>query len=813
MAKNFYGRIRESKIEAQELQSLLEQVNIAASQTSFDPEKTIQNASKDLEELVSLSKQFYEYQKSIALGGQKNAKLNSDELKSLSRKVSLQKKYFSNREKEYKSALKNAQSLLTAKMLEASVDEKGMEILEKKQEALNILKSKQDLINKSFQKASKNVDNLEKKLKRAAIQAKGFERSEKALEGMNKLMEALPFTSWLNPFTALSNIINFIVSEVKAIDKAVGESAKSLNRSYQETFKMKIEMAEVAKSTPTIYDNSRDMLEVFTAINEELGTSLNFTEGMTKSQKEGVAFLGMMYKYSGLTLDEVKGLQRLSYFQGQDVKKMSADMMAQYKTAGQRYKVALNEKKVLKDIQKTSAFFKINIEGGAIGLADALAASQALAVSLDQVKNTAGGLLNFEQSIEKELSAELLLGKKINGEYMRTLAFNKDYKALAEEIRKTAGSSREEFERNAIQSQALADFLGMSVESMAQMVYESESAQAASEGTVDIEQRKLDALNSQTELAQQQLELQEQQASVAETFDAQLQNLVDTQLPGIFSALEMIREVILNAGNYVKKILSTFNLIKEAIALAAGFIAGKLVFQLGIAIAKFVTQVRMARSLSASIREQNSLLQQQVGILTEIELVKSGIATASTTDATSTNAAGVAAKRQTATLTTNAAAAGAKATADVTSASALSVGAAAPFIIAGIGAIMAAASVYSMVKSSMDDGVIGPGYGSRVLLTPQGGIAFNNKDTIVAGTNLTKGNDVISSPEGSISLGGGSDPRLLEEIMKMNRNIENLASRPIDITTNIDGEPLINMKGNFPNEDALVSAKDSFKIS
>ena len=77
------------------------------------------------------------------------------------------------------------------------------------------------------------------------------------------------------------------------------------------------------------------------------------------------------------------------------------------------------------------------VEGGAVGLADALAATQALAVSLDQVKNTAGGLLSFEQSIEKELSAELLLGKKINGEYMRTLAFNKDYKALAEEIRNT----------------------------------------------------------------------------------------------------------------------------------------------------------------------------------------------------------------------------------------------------------------------------------------------------------------------------------------------------------------------------------------
>ena len=221
--------------------------------------------------------------------------------------------------------------------------------------------------------------------------------------------------------------------------------------------------------------------------------------------------------------------------------------------------------------------------------------------------------------------------------------------------------------------------------------------------------------------------------------------------------------------------------------------------------------------LKASIEDQNASLVRQAIILEEIALIKSGIATASTTDATSTAAAGAAAQRQTGTLASNAALSEGKAIAEMTAASAMSFGSMVPLIIAGIGALYAAYSAYSSTKSAlterMDDGIIGSGYGSRVLLTPQGGIAFNNKDTIVAGTNLTKGNDIISSPEGSINLGGGNDPRLLEEIMKMNRNIENLASRPIDITTNIDGEPLINMKGNFPNEDALVSAKDSFKIS
>jgi len=45
-----------------------------------------------------------------------------------------------------------------------------------------------------------------------------------------------------------------------------------------------------------------------------------------------------------------------------------------------------------------------------------------------------------------------------------------------------------------------------------------------------------------------------------------------------------------------------------------------------------------------------------------------------------------------------------------------------------------------------------PGYGDRVLLAPEGAIALNNKDTVIAGTKLF-GDDVISSPKGSVGLG------------------------------------------------------------
>ena len=92
----------------------------------------------------------------------------------------------------------------------------------------------------------------------------------------------------------------------------------------------------------------------------------------------------------------------------------------------------------------------------------------------------------------------------------------------------------------------------------------------------------------------------------------------------------------------------------------------------------------------------------------------------------------------------------------------------------GLGIPLAFAAVAGLIglMSSMTSGddVMskpsgGSGYGSRTLFGPEGAISFNNKDTIVAGTNLF-GNDVVSgpNPKGALrvddysSSGGGDMP-------------------------------------------------------
>lgn len=106
-----------------------------------------------------------------------------------------------------------------------------------------------------------------------------------------------------------------------------------------------------------------------------------------------------------------------------------------------------------------------------------------------------------------------------------------------------------------------------------------------------------------------------------------------------------------------------------------------------------------------------------------------------------------------------------------------------PFMaIAGV--IAAGAAVAKLTgllgKSEKGDDVLSKpqgasgGYGSRVLLGPEGAISLNNKDTVIAGTNLFRGNDIISAGAGSINIPpqdnkvGEQTNRLLSTLIRQN---------------------------------------------
>jgi hypothetical protein len=69
---------------------------------------------------------------------------------------------------------------------------------------------------------------------------------------------------------------------------------------------------------------------------------------------------------------------------------------------------------------------------------------------------------------------------------------------------------------------------------------------------------------------------------------------------------------------------------------------------------------------------------------------------------------------------------------------------------AGVGLVGSVIGVAANSGEPADD--LMSNYGDRTLVTPQGAYALNNNDTVIAGTNLFRGNDVYSGPQGAINM-------------------------------------------------------------
>jgi len=478
--------------------------------------------------------------------------------------------------------------------------------------------------------------------------------------------------------------------------------------------------------------------------------------------------MSMMSHYAGLTAEESNEVLKYSLTIGKSAKKTSGELMAQYKISTLKSGIVVNEKEALKEIAKLSDAIKLSTAGGAVGLADALGAAKGLGASLSDVEQTANSLLNFEDSIEKELAAELLTGKQLNLEKARSAALNNDLATVATEIKNQIGGAAEFTAMNRIQQEALAAAVGMTRDQLASALAAQEQTKNISKEAVSDEEARYNQLvkrhgveGAMGIMAQQQLSLQFKQASVAEKMQQAMKDQKDALSGTLIPLLQNMWSRFDSIYNKMKEIFKMFGEWKTVLLILAGIIG----IQLIKGILDFGKGVWQAISYTKT-------------------LIGSQLAAARVTII------------------------------DAAYKMAAYLGPAGPAVAAAtIGAGLGALAMYAV----MNDGIIGPsggsGYGDRVLFGPEGAISFNNKDTIVAGTDLLpkKANDMISSPAGAVSMGGDSGVR--EEIKSLKEAIMALATRPVNVAVNADGKAIVELKGNYPNEDGLATAKNGFQIS
>lgn len=119
--------------------------------------------------------------------------------------------------------------------------------------------------------------------------------------------------------------------------------------------------------------------------------------------------------------------------------------------------------------QNTEAFAKFGRQGG-LNMVAAATAAKKMGVELSAIETMMSNILDFENSLTKQMEASVLLGREINLDRARDLALEGRVVDATKEVLRNIGGEMEFNRMNVIQRKALADAIGVSVADLSKMV-------------------------------------------------------------------------------------------------------------------------------------------------------------------------------------------------------------------------------------------------------------------------------------------------------------------------------------------------------
>ena len=602
-----------------------------------------------------------------------------------------------------------------------------------------------------------------------------------------------------NPLTAVTFLVIELTKTFLSLDKGIGEFAKGMNVTYRDAAKLNNEFNNIANSSMDVAVTTKGIRDTMLAMGQAMGSNAIL------NAKDAVTFTKLR-EQAGLTNDELAEMEKLSLATGTSLEKNVENTLYAAKTTALNNGVLLNEKQIMQEVAKASAATKLSLANNPEALAKAAAQAKSLGMNLEQVSSIADKMLDIESSISNELEAELLTGKNLNLEQARLYALNNDMEGLSREIAKNFGSAAEFSKMNRLQQEAAAKAVGMSREELAKTLTDQEALKGLSGKQAEDAKAALEAARargmSEAEIKKQGIDGLMKQQSIQERFN---------------QSIEKLKEIFVSLVAPLMPVLDIFAMILKPVGLIAGII-GKIV---------------------GSVTGLVGGLLQSKGVLITIASIATGLGVAMNYNAIKAGA--IAAKEKASAvwaergliLTKGKAAADAvilgykAAMGSMDARAALlgkqglvrSIGEAAMKVISSLSAIpvvgwalgLAAAGGVAALgyKFMQGNDVVSPGYGKRTLMGPEGAIALNDKDTVIAGTNLF-GNDVVSEPgksttfkkenEIKASSGGTDMSAVIAKLDALTAAVQSFGTKPVQVAVTMDGKKVAEGLGNHATQ-------------
>jgi len=317
-----------------------------------------------------------------------------------------------------------------------------------------------DVTTKELKTRLENVDNLKKEANVIADNNLNMIDFGKKLEDARKTYESIQRLA-KTPLGLVS--IGVAVAAVFAkVQEAVTNTRKELGVSQTQAAGIALQNKAIgifAKGYGLSLEN--DILPAQQAIRKDLGASVQESINLSLNFARTAAATGQ-------TADELTTTLSLM----ESISSASRDVLLNQlrTTAAIAGKAGVTPALVMKDLSQNAEFFASFAKDGGMNIVNASIAARKLGLELSAAADMANSLLDFESSIEAQLEASLLLGRQINMDKARQLAFTGDIEGMQREILKQVGGEAEFAKMSYLQRQKTAAAAGTTVENLARLV-------------------------------------------------------------------------------------------------------------------------------------------------------------------------------------------------------------------------------------------------------------------------------------------------------------------------------------------------------
>ena len=497
------------------------------------------------------------------------AELRGKEVKSLAKQATLELA----RRGQLKAELEDREDLTKAEkdLLKQMKEELNLQELLVKKTQSRLKEEKK--INKAMSVAGAAVKGIQGVLGKIGIESDHFEgmaddmresaksgsKLKVAITAVKGLIEGIgeALTDPLVILTLIYKSVKFLAGIFDHVLKVTNKIGQSVGIAGQNAKNLKKQIHAVGDLSGDIFYNTEELAGAYTTLNKSVGTNLKFNEANAKTFQD-------LTLYMGVSEEAAAQLFRISTQTGKSYQGMYDQVRDITQSLNDQGTFSMSTQDAIEAIAQSSGTVRFNIKGGTEGLVKAAHTAARLGMTMDEIAAAAATHLDFENSIAKEIEAEMFLQKDLNLDKLRYAALTGDTAMAAAEEERLIRENYKSLKGNVLAQQAFAAATGISMDRLGGAMEKQE------------ELSNLTGQELKDKLASNKaMKIQGQEAA---TFDRTMQNLV-LQMKAM---LEPLANVV---GPFLQGVATSLGPLLKATASFAKSPMGKLLLGLaGVAV-------------------------------------------------------------------------------------------------------------------------------------------------------------------------------------------------------------------------------------